>query len=389
MKRISLLMLFLVLALGLTKAQDGYIFTDEIKLATTSVKDQYASGTCWAFSTNSFLESEMLRMGSKENSDISEMFIVNHCYSDKAEKYVRLAGNLNFGSGGAFHDIMYVIENYGLVPESAYPGLNYGTESHVHGEMDAVLEAYVKAVVENKNGKLTSAWKKGLDGVLEAYLGKLPESFTYNGKSYTPRTYADEVVKIKPEDYIEITSFTHHPFYKPFQIEVPDNWLWDEVYNLPLDEMMKVMDNALDNGYTIAWGADVSEDGFSHTKYGIAVMPLDEEDFSGMERAKWEDKTAAEKNNFTAPGKEKTITQELRQAAFDDYQTTDDHGMQIIGRAKDQSGTKYYIVKNSWNTSSKYDGYFYASEAFVKYKTMDFMIHKDALPKDIAKKLGL
>ncbi len=370
-------------------AQEGYVFTDEIRLETTSVKDQFASGTCWAFSTNSFLESEMIRMGNKEKADISEMFIVAHCYSDKAEKYVRLSGHLNFGSGGAFHDIMYVIENYGLVPETVYSGLNYGTEGHVHGEMDAVLEGYVKAVVENKNGHLTSAWKKGFDAVLETYLGKLPESFSHNGKTYSPRTYADEVIKIKPEDYIEIGSYLHHPFYKKFKLEVPDNWLWDDIYNVPLDEMMTGIDYALENGFTIAWGADVSEDGFSHTKHGIAVVPLTKEDFEGMERAKWEEKTAAEKKNFNSPGKEKTITPELRQEAFDNYETTDDHGMHIIGRAKDQNGTKYYIVKNSWNTTNKYEGYFYASETFVKYKTIDYMVHKDGIPKELKKKLGI
>jgi len=391
MKKLSIFTIIFLLVANMVFSQTGYEFTDLIKLKTTSVKDQYGSGTCWSFSAMSFIESEMIRMGAKDMPDLSEMYAVRYCYSDKATKYIRLGGNLNFGGGGAFHDVMYVLENYGLVPEDAYTGLNYGLKKHYHSEMDAVLKAYVESIKENENGKLSTAWHNGFDGILDAYLGEIPTSFQYNGKTYTPKTYASEVVKINPDDYVEITSFNHHPFYESFMLEVPDNWLWGSVYNVPLDDMIKIIDNALENGYTVAWASDVSEDGFSHTTYGVAVVP-EEVDLAGMtetELSKWETLTEAEKRNFTAPGKEMVITQENRQEAFDNFQTTDDHGLHIIGTAKDQNGTKYYIVKNSWNVNSKYEGYFYASEAFVRYKTTDIMVNKNSIPKDIKTKLGL
>ena len=375
-----------------TKKEEGYKFTTIVDLPATSIKDQYRSGTCWSFSTTSFLESEMLRI-KKDSVDLSEMFIVRHCYSDKATKYVRLHGNLNFGGGGAFHDVTYVLKHYGLVPEEAYKGLNYGTDNHVHGEFDEVLKDYVDGVVKNKNRELSTAWHKGFDGILNAYFGEVPQEFEVDGKKYTPQTYAKEVVGLNPDDYVEITSYTHHPFYTKFAIEIPDNWLWDNVYNVPLDDLKEIFHHALEEGYTIAWGADVSEKGFSFSK-GIAIVPDENvKDMSGLERAKWEKMTKSEKeqrlNNFDGPVKEKVITQEMRQEAFDNYQTTDDHGMHITGMVKDQTGKIFYKVKNSWNTNNKYDGYFYASEPFVLYKTMDIMIHKDALPKEIRKKLGI
>jgi len=375
-----------------TKKEEGYKFTTIVDLPATSIKDQYRSGTCWSFSTTSFLESEMLRM-KKDSVDLSEMFIVRHCYSDKATKYVRLHGNLNFGGGGAFHDVTYVLKHYGLVPEEAYKGLNYGTDKHVHGEFDEVLKDYVDGVVKNKNRELSTAWHKGFDGILNAYFGEVPQEFEVDGKKYTPQTYAKEVVGLNPDDYVEITSYTHHPFYTKFAIEIPDNWLWDNVYNVPLDDLKEIFHHALEKGYTIAWGADVSEKGFSFSK-GIAIVPDENvKDMSGLERAKWEKMTKSEKEQklytFDGPVKEKVITQEMRQEAFDNYQTTDDHGMHITGMVKDQTGKIFYKVKNSWNTNNKYDGYFYASEPFVLYKTMDIMIHKDALPKEIRKKLGI
>jgi bleomycin hydrolase len=389
MKKLTLFAFIVFITFNYVFSQTDYEFTDIIRLKTTEVKDQYASGTCWSFSAISFLESEMIRMGAKDLPDLSEMFVVRLCYSDKAEKYMRLGGNLNFGAGGAFHDVTYVLENYGLVPESIYAGLNYGTKSHYHMEMDAALKAYVGAIKENENGSLSTAWLKGLNGVLDAYLGELPENFEFNGKNYTPKSYASEVIKLNPDDYIEISSYTHHPFYETFMLEVADNWLWGSVYNLPLDDMMKVFDYSLENGYTIAWAADVSEDGFSHTKYGVAVVPQDDPTaLSDTEKARWETLTEDDKETFVT-SEEKAITQAMRQEAFDNYQTTDDHGMHIIGTAKDANGNKFYIVKNSWNTDSKYDGYFYASEAFVKYKTMDIMVNKNAIPKDIKTKLGL
>ena len=369
----------------------GYQFTDIKRLPATSVKDQARAGTCWSWSGISFFESEMIRMG-KEPIDLSAMYIVRHAYSDKATKFVRLHGSMNFAVGGAFCDVMHVIKNYGIVPMDVYMGLNYGEPNHAFGEIDDVLAGYINAVIKNSNKKLSTAWKKGFDGILDAYLGEEPEKFEYKGKEYTPRTFADEVVGLNMDDYVSLTSFTHHPFYSQFAIEVPDNWLWGMSYNLPIDELAQVMSNAIDNGYTFAWASDVSERGFQTSQPGVAVVPTtDTKEMSGAEIAKWE---AMPKGNQTpdafkqGPAPEKVITQEMRQQEFDNYLTTDDHGMHVIGKAKDQNGTVYYIVKNSWNQYNKFGGYFYASEPFMKYKTMNIIVHKNAIPKDIRKKLG-
>ena len=370
----------------------GYQFTDIKRLPATSVKDQARAGTCWSWSGISFFESEMIRMG-KEPIDLTAMYIVRHAYSDKATKFVRLHGSMNFAVGGAFCDVMHVIKNYGIVPMDVYKGLNYGEPNHAFGEIDDVLAGYVNAVIKNSNKKLSTAWKKGFDGILDAYLGEEPEKFEYKGKEYTPRTFADEVVGLNMDDYVSLTSFTHHPFYSQFAIEVPDNWLWGMSYNLPIDELAQVMSNAIDNGYTFAWASDVSERGFQTSQPGVAVVPTtDTKEMSGAEIAKWE---AMPKGNQTpdafrqGPAPEKEITQEMRQQEFDNYLTTDDHGMHVIGKAKDQNGTVYYIVKNSWNQYNKFGGYFYASEPFMKYKTMNIIVHKNAIPKDIRKKLGI
>ena len=370
----------------------GYQFTDIKRLPATSVKDQARAGTCWSWSGISFFESEMIRMG-KEPIDLSAMYIVRHAYSDKATKFVRLHGSMNFAVGGAFCDVMHVIKNYGIVPMDVYKGLNYGEPNHAFGEIDDVLAGYVNAVIKNSNKKLSTAWKKGFDGILDAYLGEEPEKFEYKGKEYTPRTFADEVVGLNMDDYVSLTSFTHHPFYSQFAIEVPDNWLWGMSYNLPINELAQVMSNAIDNGYTFAWASDVSERGFQTSQPGVAVVPTtDTKEMSGAEIAKWE---AMPKGNQTpdafrqGPAPEKEITQEMRQQEFDNYLTTDDHGMHVIGKAKDQNGTVYYIVKNSWNQYNKFGGYFYASEPFMKYKTMNIIVHKNAIPKDIRKKLGI
>lgn len=369
---------------------EGYVFTVVKEVPVTSVKNQYRSGTCWSFSTLSFVESELLRMG-KGDYDLSEMYAVYKIYSDKAIKYVRTHGVLNFGGGGALNDPIDVIEKYGMVPEEVYSGLNIGEEKHIHGEMDAVLKGMIDKVIENKNKKLTSRWHEAFEGMLDAYLGEIPETFTYKGKIYTAKSFGDEL-GIRAEDYIYITSYTHYPFYDKFILEVPDNWSWRGFYNLPLDDMIQVIDNAIENGYTVAWAADVSEKGFSW-KNGVAVVPDEDiEEVDGMEKDKWDSMSKKEKQTilygFEKPVKEKIITQELRQEAYDNYTTTDDHGMNITGIAKDQNGTKYYVVKNSWGDKNHcYDGYLYASEAFVKYKTMSILVHKDALPKNIAKKL--
>jgi len=373
-------------------AQSGYIFTDVKRLQATTVKDQYRSGTCWSFSGLSFFESELLRMG-KGDFDLSEMFVVRACYGDKAQKYTRMHGTINFAGGGGFNDVSFCIGKYGIVPESVYSGLNYGTAKHVHGESDAVFKAYMDAVILNSNKVLSTAWFPGFEGLLNAYFGSYPSSFTYNGRNYNPKSFASEL-GLNMDNYTMVSSFTHHEFYKPFILEVPDNWGWGQVYNVKVDELISVIDNAIEKGYTVAWACDVSEKGFSW-KNGLAVVPSEDiADLDGLEKGKWEKTDAKGRDSmiydFSKIRKEKTITQELRQEAFDNLTTTDDHGMHITGVAKDQNGGKYYIVKNSWNVDgNSYKGYLYASEAFVKYKTTSILIHKDSLPKEIRSKLGI
>ena len=375
------------------KKEVGFEFTDEIVLPVTPVKDQYRSSTCWSFSALSLFESEMLRLG-KPEVDLSEMFVVWHAYSDKAKKHVRLHGNLNFSPGGAFHDVTNMVRKYGIVPESVYDGLEYGEEKHIHGEMDKVLRENVDAVIENENSKLSKAWFDAVDGTLDSYLGELPETFEYEGKTYTPQSFATDYVGLNMDDYVEITSYTHHPFYSKFILEVPDNWSWDEIYNVPLNELEEIIDNSLNNGYTVAWAADVSEKGFATSNKGIAVLPAAPmEDMSNAEITRWEALTESEKEKelyaFKNPVPELEVTQEMRQEAFDNYQTTDDHGMHIIGTAKDQEGKIYYKVKNSWGDYNKFNGYFYASKPYVNYKTMCIMVNKNAIPQSIREKLEL
>lgn len=374
-----------------TTAEEGYVFTPVKELKITPIKNQNRSGTCWCFSSIAFLESELLRMG-KGEYDLSEMFIVSKNYKDKGEKYVRLHGQLNYGQGGAFEDVLQAWKDYGIVPESVMKGLEYGEENHVHGEIEAFSKAYLDAVVKNPNKKLSPVWKKGFDGIIDAYLGVAPEKYTYNGKEYTPKSFAAEL-GINPDDYVSLTSYTHHPFYSQFPVEVEDNWRWATSYNLPIDELMQVFDNAINTGYSIAWGSDVSEKGF--TRSGIAVMPdIEAMERSGSDQDHWlglskSEKDAEIKKMIEKPCKEIEVTQEMRQEAYDNYETTDDHGMQIYGIAKDQTGKKFYMVKNSWGTDNKYKGTWYASETFVKYKTMNIVVHKDALPKAIKDKLGI
>lgn len=371
----------------------GYQFTTVKELPITSIKNQANSGTCWSYSAMGFLESEVIRMGKGEH-DLSEMYCVRRNYADKAVKYVRVQGSLNFAQGGSFADVIETINEYGVVPQNVYEGLNYGETQNKHSELEAVLNGYVKAIVSNPNKqRISTAWEKGFNGVLDAYFGEVPANFQYQGKTYTAQEFAKSL-GLDANNYISLTSYTHHPFYKPFAIEIPDNWRWALSYNLPIDELMQVFDNAINNGYSIAWASDVSEKGF--TREGLAVLPDEESPENiGSDQAHWlglsqRDKDAALKTKMTAgPVTEKVYTQEERQKAFDNYETTDDHGMQIYGIAKDQNGTKYYMVKNSWGEAGTYKGLWYASEPFVRAKTMSIMIHKDALPKDIAKKLGL
>lgn len=369
----------------------GFKFTDVKTVKTTPVRDQNSSGTCWCFSTNSFLEEDMIKRGSKP-VDLSEMFVVRYCYLDKARKYIRMDGKINFAQGGAAHDVPYVIETYGIVPEEVYQGLNYGEEKHVHGELSAVLKAYLDAVLKAQGSKrLSTAWEAGFNGILDAYFGPLPETFTYEGKSYTPKSFA-ESLDLNPSDYISFTSYTHHPFYKAFPLEVADNWLWGYMHNVPMEEMKAVVDNALDNGYPVAWGADVSEGGFKWRK-GYAVIPVEkgEKDLTGTELSRWvklSDQDRADKRyDINGPVEEITVTQEMRQDMFDRKETTDDHGMVIVGKAVDQKGNKYYKVQNSWDTNQVYDGYIYVSEPYFLAKTLDIMVNKAAVPAEISKKL--
>ena len=365
-----------------------YEFTTIKELPITSVKNQFRSGTCWCYAALSFVESEILREKG-DSLDLSEMFVVGKSYRDRAVKYVRLDGHLNFGAGSSFGDVLHVIEDYGIVPQEAMHGMNYGTEMPEQAELDAALKGYVEAIAKNPNKKLTTAWLNGFDGIVSAYLGEYPSEFEVNGKKYTPESYRD-ALGFDVKDYVNLSSFTHHPFYEQFIIEVPDNWRWDTAYNLPIDELMEVMYNAIDKGYNIAWGSDVSEKGF--TRNGVATMPVEKKKKSaGSDQEKWVGKSTEENKEEAKPELPEEIiaTQEMRQDGYDRKTTTDDHGMHIYGLAHDQNGTKYFMVKNSWGEAGKYKGIWYASDAFVRYKTLNIVVHKDALPKHIAKKLGI
>lgn len=367
-----------------------YQFTTVKENPVTPVKNQYRSGTCWAFSAISFFESEAIRLGKITDTlaypDFSEFYVVSNSYYERGLKYVRLDGHLTFGAGSEADDVLDVIRDHGIVPNAAMTGMNYGTELPVQGELDAVLKSFVESVAKNPNRTLSTAWQRAYKAVIDEYLGKCPETFVVDGKEYTPASYRD-ALKINPADYVTITSFTHHPFYSKFAIEICDNWRWDEAYNVPIDEFMTIIDNALNNGYTLAWGADVSHPGF--TRDGLAVLvDVKATNSAGSDQEHWVGKAEG------APAPQKVIvesvpTQESRQQEFDNKTITDDHGMHIYGIAKDQFGKKYYLVKNSWGETGKYKGIWYATEAFVKGQSLDVMLHKDALPKDIKAKLGI
>ncbi len=372
------------------KKDSGFIFTTVKELPITRVKDQNRSGTCWSFSTIGFLESELLRIG-KGEQDLSEMFVVHKTMEDRAEYVVRMYGEAQFAAGGSAYDVIYCLKNYGMVPQSVMPGIMYGDTLPNHNELDAVTKGYVNGLTKSNLKKLTPVWKQGLRAIYDTYLGECPDEFEYEGKRYTPQSYA-ESLGLNADDYVSITSYTHHPFYTRFALEVPDNWRMDQMYNVPLEDLMAIIDNAIDKGYTMAWGADVSEIGF--TRKGVGVMPDADKgaDLTGSDMAHWLGLSQADKKKelTSRPLPEMEITQEMRQTAFDNWETTDDHGMQIYGIATDQNGKEYYMVKNSWGTErSDYAGIWYISRAFMAYKTNDILVHKDALPKDIRKKLGI
>lgn len=367
----------------------GYIFTTVKANPVTAVKDQNQTGTCWCFAGISFLESEAIKKGAPQEIDLSEMFVVSKSYTDRAVKYVRLNKNMHYGPGADFGDVLYVVKENGIVPDKIMPGLNYGETGHVHGELTGVLRGYVAAVAENPNKKISTAWLNGLNNVIASYLGEIPQKFSYEGKEYTPKTYL-ESLGLNPDDYISFTSFTHHPFYSKFSIEVRDNWRFTQSYNVPLEEMMEIMDYAIENGYTVGWTSDMTEKSWGDN--GLAIIPdVEANREAGSDEAKWIGASREEQNamlyNLKAPGKEKEITQQMRQEAFDNQETTDDHAMHVYGIAKDQNGTKYYMVKNSWGMFGDYKGHNYASEAYVKYKTMNILVNKAAVPAHILEKL--
>ena len=393
MKKIFGLALGLMMASGVMAQEFTPEFTVVKENPITSIKNQNQAGTCWCYSSLAFIESELLRMG-KGEYDFSEMFIVHNTYLDRAEKAVRTHGDVSFAQGGSFYDVIYGMEAFGLVPEAEMrPGVMYGMELSNHNELSAVSDAVVAAIAKGNHRSLQVSpegemlWKKSIEAIHDVYLGERPESFTYEGKEYTPKSFY-ESLGLNASDYVSLTSYTHHPFYTTFAIEIPDNWRWAQSYNLPIDELMEVFDNAIMEGYTIAWGSDVSEKGF--TRQGTAVLP-DEAvgaDLQGSDMAKWLNLTEEQKQAATA-GAQKWCTQEERQRAYDNWETTDDHGMQIYGIAKDQNGTEYYMVKNSWGEAGTYKGLWYVTKAFARYKTMNIVVHKNAIPKDIRKKLNI
>ena len=370
-----------------------YKFSKISHLDATPVQSQGYTGTCWSFSALSFFESELMRNGVKDPAVLSEMFIARKAYEAKADKYLRMDGKINFAEGGAFHDIPYVIRNFGIVPEAVYSGLLNGEEAHDHSELFNVLHGTMEGVLTHRNAKgsqITNNWKLAVNGILDSYLGADIKEFEFEGKKYTPKSYAQSL-GLNMDDYVSITSFTNHELNRKCALAIPDNWAWGESYNVSLDDLWKVTEEALKNGYTLAWGADVSEKGFSFSN-GLAIVPEDVNTIkvSGKDNKNFSDGGAEKISNaFITPVKEVTVTPEMRQEGYDNKTTTDDHGMHIVGLYKDQNGTKYVLVKNSWGTSNYPKGYLYVSESFFKLKTINVYLHKDGVSKEVRKKINL
>lgn len=369
------------------------VFTVIKKNPITSIKDQNRSGTCWDYSTLSYFESEILKATGK-TYDLCESFVANKTYMDRAIQVVRLHGDCQFAEGGSTYDPLYCLEHYGICPETAmpFPGSLYGDSLNNFGEFFSVMTPYVESVAKSSLKKISSQWKVGLQGILDAYLGKCPEQFTYEGKTYTPKTFAASL-GLDWNNYVSFTSFSHHPFWSQFAVEVQDNWRNPLTWNVPIDDLQKILDNAIMNGYTIAWGGDVSEDGFTRKGLAYNVDEKKLENMKGSDMAHWLKLTPAKKKNIVdslgVNVPEVEPTQKQRQERFDDWELTDDHGMLIFGIAKDQNGKEYYMVKNSWGKSGDYDGIWYMTKNFIIANTMDFMVNKNAVPKDIRKKCNI
>ena len=369
------------------------VFTIVKENPITSVKDQNRSGTCWAYSTLSYFESEILKSTGK-TYDLCESFVANKDYMDRAIQVVRYHGDMQFSQGGSAYDVYYVLKNYGICPEDAmpFPGSLYGDSLNNFNEFFSLLEPYVEGIATNKASKISGQWKVGFQGILDAYLGKCPENFTYEGKNYTPKSFASSL-GLNMNDYVTITSYTHHPFYSQFVVEVQDNWRNPASYNLPMDEMMQIIDNAVMNGYTVAWGGDVSEPGFTRDGLAYMIDAKKMQSLQGSDMARWLGLSAAKRRNLidslgcNVP--EVQATQEMRQERFDNWELTDDHGMLIYGIAKDQNGKEYYMVKNSWGETGKYKGTWYMTKTFIAANTMDYMVNKNAIPANIRKKMGI
>ena len=369
------------------------VFTVIKENKITSIKNQSRSGTCWDYSTLSFLEAEILKKTGK-TYDLCEAFVANKTYFDRAVQVVRMHGDCQFAQGGSAYDPIYCLKHYGICPEDAMPlpGTLYGDSLNNFNEFFDVMTPYVLSVAKSKTDKLSSQWKVALHGIIDAYLGKCPEKFTYQGKSYTPMSFAQSL-EINPDDYVSFTSYTHHPFWTAFAVEVQDNWRNPLSWNLPLDDMMRIIDNAVMNGYTVAWGGDVSEPGFTRDGLAYSIDAKKAQSLSGSDMAHWLKLTKTEKKNVLdslgCKVPEVTPTQKLRQERFDNWELTDDHGMLIYGIAKDQNGKEYYMVKNSWGETGDYKGIWYMTKNFIANNTMDFIVNKNAVPKDIRKKLGI
>lgn len=369
------------------------VFTIVKENPITSVKDQNRSGTCWAYSTLSYFESEILKNTGK-TYDLCESFVANKDYMDRAVQVVRYHGDMQFAQGGSAYDVYYVLKNYGICPENAmpFPGSLYGDSLNNFNEFFSLLEPYVEGIATNKASKISNQWKVGFQGILDAYLGKCPENFTYEGKNYTPKSFAS-LLGLNMDDYVTITSYTHHPFYSQFVVEVQDNWRNPASYNLPMDEMMQIIDNAVMNGYTVAWGGDVSEPGFTRDGLAYMIDAKKMQSLQGSDMARWLGLSAAKRRNLIdslgSNVPEVQPTQEMRQERFDNWELTDDHGMLIYGIAKDQNGKEYYMVKNSWGEAGKYKGTWYMTKTFIAANTMDYMVNKNAIPANIRKKMGI